>query len=202
MASLSSAADVVNVALVRIGWKNQVGDLRDGSEAAQLALALYGQTRDAMMRDGDYGFCQRSGPLTLLKQAPADLTYLAPWTDAYPPLPWIYEYDYLPDMLKLRSVKPTPVFIPNFDPQPYIWQIDNDNSYTPAKRVILCNVKDAMAVYAARVTDPSTWPPDFAEALIDALGQGLSPALAKMEQAQMEAAEGSRDTLNARMEQG
>lgn len=202
MASLQNPADVVNAALVKIGYQNLIGNLRDGSKAANKALTIYGETRDTMMRGGDWGFALRNVPLTLLKQAPANLTYLTPWTDQYPPIPWQFEYDYPDDMLRLRSVKPTPVFIPDMDPQPYTWSIYNDTSYTPNKRVILCNAEAAIASYAARVTDPATWPNDFTSALIDMLGEALAAGLTTPAQEQLAAAEGQRDTQAARMVQG
>ncbi len=200
--SIQNPADAVNAALIRIGYRRQISDLYDGSDAAQLALSQYGQVRDALMRDGDWGFAQRNVPLVLLKQAPANMTYLVPWTNAFPPLPWKFEYEYPADMLRLRAVKPTPIFIPSYDPQPNVWAIDNDNSFNPPQRVILCNVENAICVYSGRVTDPTTWPSDFTEALIDALGESLGPALSGMETTQLAAAEGTRDTATAKMEQG
>lgn len=202
MASLNNAADVVNASLVKIGFQNLIANLRDGSKAANKALSIYGETRDTMLRDGDWGFAQRNVALTVLKQAPANLTYLTPWTDQYPPLPWQFEYAYPNDCLKLRSVKPTPVFVPDMDPQPYVWAINNDNSFTPAQRVILCNVENAIAVYAGRVTDPATWPNDFSSALIDTLGEALAAGLTTPAQEQIAAAEEARDGQMARMVQG
>jgi hypothetical protein len=200
--TLKNPADLVNAALVRIGHKNLIGNLYDGSEASIRALAIYGQTRDDMMRDGNWGFVQRNVALTLLKQAPANMTYLVPWTSAFPPLPWQFEYAYPQDMLKLRAVKPTPIFIPNFDPTPYPSAIDNDNSLDPPQRVILCNVENAIAVYAGRVTDPLTWPVDFTEALIGKLGEVLAPSLSGLQPAQMQAAESREQQAEAGREQG
>ena len=202
MTSLQNPEDVINVALVRIGWKNQIGSVWEGSEAAQLSLSIYGQTRDTLMRDGDWGFCQRNVALTLLKSAPGNNTYLTPWTSAYPPLPWAYEYAYNDDILKVRAVKPTPFFIPNFDPQPFVFAIDNDNSFTPPQRVILCNVADAICVYAGRVTDPTTWPSDFAELLTEELGKRLGPALAGLDAAKVEAAESTNTSQMAKVAVG
>ena len=79
--AVSSPADVVNLSLVRIGYKERVSWLYDGSNAARAALDIYGQTRDALLRDGDWPFAMRSAVGVLLKQAP----------DAYvPPTAWVY----------------------------------------------------------------------------------------------------------------
>ena len=191
LTSVTNPADVVNEALTRIGYKGRfVGNLYDGSTAAKIALQIYGQTRDTMQRDNDYGFCERNISLTLLKQAPA-AGYFPPnvWSGATnPPPPWMFEYGYPSDCLKVRSVKPVPLFVSNFDPRPNVFAVENDNYFTPAQKVILCDVPSAMAVYTGRVTDPTTWEADFAEAFIDALGRRLAPTLANLDAAKFEAA--------------
>lgn len=206
MASLSTAADIVNASLVRIGSKMSIGHLYDGSAAAQLALNTYGQTRDEMLRSQDWDFAQRTVALTLLKSAPTSgyIPGFSPWNPATnPAVPWLFEYGYVDDCLKVRAIKPTPIFAgPNFDPQPHTFSISNDNAFTPPQRVILTNVADALMVYTARVTDPSLWAVDFAEAFTNQLGERLAPALASLQVAQMEAAEGAVSTKMASMEQG
>ncbi len=72
----------------------------------------------------------------------------------------------------------------------------------PPLRVILTNVADAIAVYTGRVTDPSTWAPDFGEALIDSLGELLAPALTGLETTALAAAQGREAEATAKMEQG
>lgn len=179
VASVSSPADVINAALVRLGYKLRVGSLYDGSYAAKKALDCYGQTRDALLNQGDWGFAERNTLLTLLKQAPPG-GYIPPllWSPAYPPLPWFFEYAYPSDCLRIRSVKPTPIIIPNMDPQPYIFSEDNDTSLTPPARVILCNVPNAILVYVGQETDVTLYNVGFTEALIAALARRLAATLA------------------------
>lgn len=202
--SLQNPEDLVNASLVRIGWKNQIGSIWEGSEASTLALTVYAQTRDATLRSSDWGFAQRNVSLTLLKSAPVG-GYIPPnaWNPAaYPPLNWAYEYGYPDDCLKVRSIRPTPFFIPNFDPTPIEFAIDNDSAYNPARRVILSNLASAVCVYTGRVTAPDTWSVDFTEVLIEALGERLAPALTGLQAAQAEAAESRADKAVAVMEQG
>lgn len=203
--SISSPADAVNAALVRIGHKRQIGSLRDGSEEAQLGIAIYGQTRDDLLRDGSWGFAQREIALTLLKSAPAGgyIPGFSPWDPTTnPPVAWRFEYGYPDDCLKLRGVRPTPIFVPNFDPGPYTSSIANDNYFTPPRRVILTNLENAIGMYTGRITDLSTMAVDFVEALIEALGERLATALSSPQIAQVEAAEGRVDKTMAEMEQG
>lgn len=182
-AATTSPMETINLALARIGHKTRITNIWDGSEASSTALDIYAQTRDSVLRQNDWGFAERNVALTLLKQAPAG-GYVPPnsWSSAYPPLPWFYEYTYPSDCLKVRAVKAAPIFLPNIDPRPNVFGIENDNSYSPARKVLLCNVPDAVLVYTGQVTDPATWEPDFVEALAAALAKRLAPRLGEMNQ--------------------
>jgi hypothetical protein len=204
-----SPADIVNQAIARIGYKLRVGSLYDGSIAAKKALDLYAQTRDALLRDGDWPFAERNITGNQLKAAPAQTwgggAYVPPngWNPvANPPLPWLYEYTFPSDCLKVRAVKPTPVFVPNFNPQPNIFAVLNDNAFTPPQRVVCCNIPNAIIVYTGQITDPTTMPSDFISTLADALGEGLSPVLASLDLMKIKAAETQVDEGRAMVDQG
>lgn len=204
MASARDPADLINASLVRIGWKQQIGNLYDGSAAATQALSIYGQTRDQMLRESTWDFAQRSLNLTLLKSAPVG-GYIPPngWDPTnFPPQPWRFEYEYPEDCLKVRTIKAQQLFVPNFDPQANRYSVASDNAYVPHKRVLLSNVESAIMVYTGRVTDPSLWAVDFTESFIDKLGELLGPALTGLQPAQMQAVQGARETEKAKMEQG
>ena len=188
VASLSSPADVVNDALRRIGYKLRVGRLDDGSEASGYALDIYGQTRDTMLRDGDWMFAQREVNGTVLKTAPAGGYFDAPWDPVtYPPQPWGFCFEYPADCLKVRAVRPQPGFLIDMAPTPTLFNVVNDNGYTPARRVIVANTPTPVIIYAARVTDPAAWSVDFTEALCAALARRLAPSLANLQVEQVEA---------------
>ena len=60
MASIiTNPADLVNLAMIKLGRNERVGSLYEGSKWAKAALSIYGQTRDALLRAGDYGFAER-----------------------------------------------------------------------------------------------------------------------------------------------
>lgn len=202
--SLQSPEDVVNAALTRIGYKMRITNMFDGSLAANAALNIYGQTRDELLRQSDWAFAQRNLVLTLLKSAPVGgyIPGVTTWSSAYPPIPWLYEYTYPADCLKVRAVKYIPMFVPNFDPQPHPFGLDNDNSYTPAVKVILSNVPGAFLVYTGRVTDPTTWEADFSEAMAAALGRRLMLALAGPQSAQLAVGDEGQTKVTAEVEQG
>lgn len=188
---ITSPADVVNLALSRVGYTDRVGSIYEGSKAAKLAIDIYSETRDALLREEDYGFAERNIAAALLKSAPAG-GYFPPnnWNGANnPPPPWQFTYTYPDDCLKVRSVKPMAFFVQNFDPQPNVFAIQNDNFFTPTRKVILCNVPNAMLVYTGQVTDPTVWEADFIEEFAAALARRLAPILANVDMAKFEAAD-------------
>jgi hypothetical protein len=207
VASVQSPADLANIALVRMGWKGpRVASLFDGSEAAQKFLDLYAQTRDELLRNDiyDWGFAERNLSLNLLKFAPVG-GYFPPntWNPATNPPPgWLYEYTYPDDCLKVRAVKPVPLFGINWDPQPVVFSIDNDSTFIPPQRVILCNVQNAVLVYTGRVTDPTTWDVSFVAALATKLERYVAAALVGMEGAKMAQGDEAQAMQIANTEQG
>ena len=203
-ASVTSPADCVNIALRKIGYKLRVGSLFEGSLAAKNALDLYAQTRDQLLRQNDWGFAERNLAMILQKFAPVG-GYIPPVTwnpNTNPPIPWRFQYARPPDCLKIRSVKPTPLFVPNNDPQPHVFGEANDTTLTPPAQVILCNVANALLVYTGQITDLTAWEADTVETFIDALAERLAPSLASMQAAQMITAQGTVSKQTAEMEQG
>ena len=173
----ASPEDIVNQALRRIGYPTPIGYLLEGSPAARAAVEVYGQTRDNLMRDADWDFARQSALLILQKTAPINgYGWANPWSNVYPPVPWLFQYAYPVGALLVRSVRPTPTILLAFDPQPNIFTLADDPTQTPSK-VILTNLANAVAVYTAQITDPTLWNASFTEALIAALATRLQAAL-------------------------
>ena len=189
-ASVQNPADVVNLALLRIGYRMRIGNLYDGSAAAKAALDIYAQTRDDLLSDGNWEFAERNAAGVLLKSAPIG-GYVPPnlWTTAFPAVPWLFSYQFPSDALKIRAVKSVPIFVPDFDPQSHAYSVDNDNGFNPPQRVVLSNVAGAVIVYTGQVTDPSQWDVEFVEALAAELGRRLASGLVGLEAAKMAAAD-------------
>jgi hypothetical protein len=184
-ASLESPADIVNAALAHIGYRNRVSHLFEGSRAAKNALDIYGQTRDALLRDGEWPFAQRDMLAVLIKSAPpAGYSVGTPWDPiTYPPLPWLYQYTYPDDCLKVRTLKDSLVGTPNFNPKPNLFAVLNN----AGQRAIVSNIPNAVLTYVGQVTNPTYMPPDFVEAFVESLGRRLAPLLANLDAAKLEA---------------
>ena len=203
-AVITTPEDVINVALKRFGYKLRVGSIYEGTPASVMALDVYSQTRDAVLREGNWDFSNRQAALALLKSAPAT-GYVPPttWNPAtHPQIPWLFEYTYPEDCLRLKSVRYQSFGVLNFDPQPNTYLIANDNSYSPARKVILCNVPDAIMSYVGQVTNPATWEPAFVEALASSLAERLAPGLANMEAEKVAMVDEQLSTKKAERVQG
>ena len=200
--SISMPEDVVNLALARAGFVERVNSLYDGTMLAKKARDIYSQTRDDMIRNGEWEFAERVASGSVLKQAPGNGGYIVtPWTPAYPAPPWLFEYSYPSDCLKVRSVRYSQTFLPNFNPIYNRFSVENDTSYTPPVKVILCDVPGAIITYAAQVTDPTTWETDFVEAVAAALSRRLAP-LKDLNAAQLAARDEGMETGQAMDERG
>jgi hypothetical protein len=199
LTSVQTPEDLINAALVRIGYPITVDQMMEGSRASRAAVRIYGQTRDEMLRKQDYGFAVRQANLTKLKVAPAGgYNPFTPFNPAiHPPLPWGYEYAYPIDCLQLLSLRRPPIVFPVLSPRAVVWSIRNDNSTNPAQKVILTNLDQAVITYTARVTDLTVWDAATIEALISAVATRLAPALGKMEFEKSQEIDHARDESSA-----
>lgn len=161
-----SVEDVVNEALLAVGWRRLIGDIYEGSPASRAALEVYGRTRDELLAQGDWPFARREVALGTNGQTP--------------PSPWTSEYAYPSDCLRVRTVRPGPLTggSRENDPRPVLYSVWNDHRANPSARAILCAESDAVLVYTGKVTNPAVWEPGFLMALIAELAKKLTPKLA------------------------
>ncbi len=191
-AVITDVAGVCNLGLAKIGFSGRVGSLYDGTLAAKKCLDIYGQERDALLSSGEWDFCDRTIAGTLLKAAPASYI-ITPWTPAYPALPWLFEYAYPDDAVGIRTIRTQAILIPNFDPRYHRFSVSNDFNGASSAKTILCNVPNAIVVYAGQVTNPAEWTPTFLDALASRLGRVLAPVLRDLNAAKLAAAEEQSD---------
>ena len=168
--------DLCNQALDAIGSLVFIGDLQEGSRVSQVCLRHYGPILTRLLRDQNWDFAERTVALSLLKSAPpGGYSISTPWSSTYPLPPWLYEYSYPTDCLKIRCIKQ----VPNVDlsPVPHVYQIANDTN-----KVILANISNAILVYTGLVTDTTQWNPVFIDMFIVRMAQRLAYAFEKVGQ--------------------
>lgn len=178
---------IVNQAMMAAGHTRRVADMYDGSEEAKVAVELYGQARDSLLDLRDWSFSRQVAPLTLLKGPPPAGGYSPgqPWIPGlYPEPGFLYEYAYPSDALDIRNISGYPGNMPDLDPVPREWRVDNDLTPNivdgvptgPPAKVIFSNQTSAIATYRARVINPSQFDTGFTEALVALLAKKFAVA--------------------------
>ena len=170
---------IINQALREVGYSPPIADLLEGSRASRIALTFFAQTRDELLDAHDWPFARRTLALTLLKGPPPPGGYNPgqPWNTMFPLPGFLYEYSYPADCLNLNAIIPRPGAMFDLAPAAAVFRIDNDNSFSPPQKVILTNVKNALGVYVASITDPDLWEPGFIKAYVAALKPKFISAL-------------------------
>lgn len=160
--------DLCNMALDSIGYTRHIADIYEGSAAARVCLAYYGQTRDELLVEGEWPFALREVALIAL-------------AGQTPPTPWTFEYAYPADCLRIRYVRPGPLTgaARSTNPLPVLFRPWNDQRPNPPVQAILCDLSPAVLIYQGQITDPTTWTPEFIRAFVGSLAKKLAFGLFK-----------------------
>lgn len=92
--------DLANLALDKIGFKTVLGDIEDGTIAAQVCLRSYRECLSQLLRGAHWQFARKQAPLTLL----GDASGQTPNVGTLVVRPWRYEYSYPVDCCRLIYV--------------------------------------------------------------------------------------------------
>jgi hypothetical protein len=93
-------ADVVNQALDAAGIDLIIGDIEEGTREAKVCLRAYNECVRQLQRGAHWDFARQQAPMNLL----ADATGQTANVGTVVPQPFIYEYSYPVDCLKVRYV--------------------------------------------------------------------------------------------------
>lgn len=173
---MTSDVDIANRAILAVGARGQIAQIREQSNEARYVRAFYQSTLDALLRSAHWNFARKFAYLSQLKSVAAIAT--AAWDPAtQPPPPWLYEYAYPSDCLKLRYITPRAgdgTVLPVFprQPQRFLEAIDQ-HIVGGAAKVLLSNQAQAIGCYTVRVDNPDLWDAQFVVAFENALGARL-----------------------------
>lgn len=193
-----SSVDCANRALSLIGTRSTISALNESSNEARAVNLWYNQVRDRLLRGMSWGFATRYVALGLLKTArgvtgnpnAADGIW---HPDDEPPRPWLYEYTYPSDCLRLFMIQgqnpegqapsPVPIFASGLGQFAgstdlvRVYQKATDVINNANTTVLLTNAKQAIAQYVMRVTDENRWDPLFCKAFEYALAACVAMSL-------------------------
>jgi hypothetical protein len=154
---MSTALDICNLALARLGSTKTVADITGTSTTNEEALCklLYPIARDYVLREAPWNFALKTAALAGSTTGPSH---------------WTYQYDYPSDCI--RVVKVLGGTSPRVDePQPF--EVFNSGS----ARKIATQQASAYAQYVMQVTDPTLFDSQFISALAMYLASELSVSL-------------------------
>jgi hypothetical protein len=173
---MTSEVDMANRALGEMRG-NLISSFTDGSEEAKYVNLFYNNVRRKLLRTAPWGFCRATVQLT-----PTGSVINSPPNNTYP---FVAQYAYPPDCVKLRYVLPQPPPLPNqtilSTDESLFWspwmmpsrQFRFLESFTNGTRMIQANITNAIGVYNADVQDPTLWDDLFEDAFAMALAYKL-----------------------------
>lgn len=163
-AATTSAEQVCNLALQRIGCTDTIDDLEEDTLEARACKVSYAAARDALLEMFDWRFARRRASLALLADSAGDPVEFSGWSFGYA----------LPDDI----IKPRGIY-PLESKQPFTLEIADDAAGNPTVPVLLTNVEEAELFYTARIESPALWTPLFVQALSWLIAIDLCSALPK-----------------------
>lgn len=92
--------DIANQALDAAGVDFTIGDMEEGTRPAQVLLRAYGQCLRQLLRGANWDFARKTAPMTLLADASGQTANVG----SQVPVPWLYEYSYPTDCMKVRFI--------------------------------------------------------------------------------------------------
>lgn len=197
---MTTQTEICNRALQAIGTRSTISSLTDGSNEAINCAMLFNPTRQQLLRAARWNFADFMQQLSLLLAAPGTpenptLPTNPIWVQGQmPPLPWLYEYAYPQDCLRVRRVIPqslstfpgVPLFSvpsgsgafwsPNGPGTKFKVTTDRD-AQNNQRTVVVTNTENAICEYTQDITNTVVFDPTFTEALVNAMAGKLALSL-------------------------
>lgn len=161
---------VCNQALDAIGYKRHIGNIYEGTQAARIALNMWGDTRDTLFTMLRPDFSVWDDPLEPYKTAPPYYDEQRPWTaETDPDLPWHYEYKIPDNCLVPLAIKPRPSYLPIWRPKWARFRIKG--SIVAQDYVLLGDDPAPILTCVHSVPAVWAWHSDFTEGMVRVLAR-------------------------------
>lgn len=147
----STEAQIVNIALLRVGSRAVIDSLDEATTEAQVAKIVYAHVRDTTLAAFAWPFATKRADLALL----ADVERSG----------WTYVYALPADCLEAQRLWSGSRVPTKGTEPPFELEATDDLS----SRLLLTDTESAELIYTAKVTAVSVWPPLFVDALAWAL---------------------------------
>lgn len=190
---MADTVSLVNRALLQIGARAQVSNLKEGSTESDAAAVLFIPVFEQLARAAHWNCLRKQATLSLLAAAMGTPENPQGTTLPLPPTPWLYQYALPSDCLFVRFIVPSlpsgvggvpqttysnaaPTWLPGGGQIPYAVAYATDVNNNPIQ-VILTNQDQAQAVYTVNQPNPVIWDSLFQQAFVSSLAAFFVPAL-------------------------
>lgn len=161
---MSSEVDICNLALSTLGTKANIQSMTEDSDEAAQCNIWYAQTRDSLLRAGDWNFARRK---VVMAQ------YNNPAPDG-----WSYAYVQPSDCIRvLVLTEQLNVIVPPANDatrQMNIPRIPHEVAGDGSQKLVYCNISPALLIYTSRVTVVDLFDEGFKAALISQLAANIA----------------------------
>lgn len=195
---MPSLLEIYNRALAEVGTRTTVASQTEPSAEARQCNIAYPGVRDQLLRAANWNFARKTATLALLKAAPGtpenpNIPANPVWSNVYPPPPWLYEYAYPSDCIRMVKIIPqwqsntgiVPPVFPQSTSTPIWWATpgvkfaiqSDENDQNQPYTMCVTNAQQAIACYTREITQTEIYDPSFTEALVAALAGRLAISL-------------------------
>lgn len=156
---MATQVQICNLALMNIGVRS-ITSLTEASEAARRCALVYDAAVEAVLREHDWNFANRTESLALISGETLD--------------GWEYVYMYPSNCLNPLKIKDEDGSAPDV---PYVFKVQQSSS--GASKSIATDVVNAKLEYTAKISDEAMFDSSFVEALSYKLAAMLAQPLTK-----------------------
>jgi hypothetical protein len=148
---------ICNLSLARVGVQQEIASLSEVGTLAKSCRRFYDQSRQAMLREFPWSFCERPVTLALVEAEPVS--------------DWIFSYRYPSDTMRMNRI----VGVRRRPDAPIPFRIGSDSQ----GRLIYTDQEYAVAWCNYDVSDTSQFDPLFTDAIAWRIARELAPLLSK-----------------------
>lgn len=181
-AATTSAEQICNIALARIGCTETIDDLdADGTTESEACKVVYAPARDALLQSFPWRFARRRAVLALAADSAGDPLEFSGWS---------YVYALPSDFLHAEGLYAGTINPASHAKIPFEVELADDTAGNPTRPVLCTNQENAELFYTAQVTSPALMPPLFIQALAWLVAIDLCTALPKKKEWRADTAAG------------
>jgi len=161
---VASQVNICNMALMRIGVRDRIASMTEGSEESRVLSEVYETILELVLTQVDWAFARQRKALTLLETMTGE--------------EWTYRYQLPANCAFARKIEGDARNLPN--EALVVWQLESQDD--GLKKTIVTDRKDAVLIYTRNDLKPGMYPAHFRDHLQWMLAQEIARPLSVREE--------------------